>query len=66
MKKVPFQIEQNENGSFAIIENPQSKQYGNMAFAGDKVVRSPFKTREEALERIKEIGIHWEYEPVEI
>ncbi len=66
MKRVPFKIETNEGGSYAIIENPTSEIYGNQAYNGDKVVRSPFNNKEEALQRMEEIGKHWEYEPFEI
>lgn len=66
MKKIPFKIEKNEDGSFAVIENPTSAYFGNTAFNGDKVVRSPFDSMESARERMKEIGNYWEYEPIEI
>ena len=66
MKKVPYIIEKNPNGTFAIIENPKSEIYGTAGWAGDMVVRSPFNTREEAVTREKEIGEAYEFEPVEV
>ena len=61
-----FIIERNEDGTYAIIENPQSETYGSMAYCGDKVVRSPFKSIEEARKRMKDIAEHWEYESKEL
>lgn len=63
---VPFQILKNETGSFRIVENPNSKKYGNMAYMGDKVVRSPFNTIEEARQREKDIAEEYEYTAIEV
>lgn len=64
--KVPFVIERNENGTFAIIENPESKTYGTLGWLGDKVVRSPFTTRDDARKREYEIAEHLNFEAVEL
>ena len=66
LEEVPFIIEQNPNGSYAIIENPDSKVYGRFPFYGDQVVRSPFNSAEEARQRMKEIAAHYWYKSVEL
>lgn len=67
MVKIPFRIEQNENGTYAIIENPDVyRLVGSIPWYNERVVRSPFSTKEEARQRIKDIGKHYEYEPFEI
>lgn len=65
-KRVPYVIEENSNGTYAVIENPESGTYGNLAFQGHKVVRSPFGSVTEARQRLQEIGKVFEYVPVEI
>lgn len=66
LSEVPFIIEQNENGTYAIIENPDSEVYGNHPYLGEKVVRSPFSSEAEALERLEAINEHWEYKSVRV
>lgn len=66
MERVPYKIEKNEGGTYAIIENPESEVHGVHAYAGDRVTRSPFDTPEEAQQRIKDIGEHFQYEPYEV
>ncbi len=65
-KKVPYSIVENSDGSYAVVENPESGTWGNLAFHGHKVVRSPFRTLTEARERVKEIGKVFEYVPFEV
>jgi hypothetical protein len=66
VEKVPYCLEQNGDGSWAIIENPTSKLHGSVPWLGDQVVRSPFKTADEARQRMKDIAEHWQYESYEI
>lgn len=67
MKRVPFKIEKNPNGTYAIIENPYDYRFiGSLPWYKEMVVRSPFDTEQKARERMKEIGSHWEYEPYEV
>jgi hypothetical protein len=63
---IPYIIEENEGGTFAIIENPTSEVHGNCAWLGAKVVRSPYKTKEEARKRMEEIAKHFDYCSVEV
>ncbi len=63
---VPFRIERNKGGTYAVIENPDSKVYGIASWAGEKVVRSPFNTPEEARQRVIEISDYYKYTSVEV
>ena len=54
---VKFKIMQNENGSYRIIENPGTD---------DELIRSPYKSREEALKKEKERAKIREYEIEEV
>ena len=66
LKEIPYLLEQNENESWAIIENPQGKMYGSIPWYGERVVRSPFNSMDEARQRMKEISEHYEYHSIEV
>lgn len=56
MKTIDFKIERNSNGSYAIIENPDSGRDGISPLSGDRVVRSPFSSPEEARQKAHSIA----------
>ena len=67
LKRVPFKIERNDNGTYAVIENPYDYRcIGSIPWYKEQVLRSPFNTKEEARQRMKDRGEHLEYEPFEV
>jgi hypothetical protein len=63
---VPFIIEKNADDTYAVIENPETDNYGVAGWLGEKVVRSPFASAEAARQKELEIAKFWGFEVVEI
>lgn len=66
MKTIPYIIKQNPDGSYAVIENPNAKTYGVSPWHGDRVVRSPFDSKDDARTRAVDIAKGQGYQLQEI
>ena len=56
MKTIPYAIVKNDSGTYAAIENPESEEYGASPLSGLKVIRSPFNSEDEAIQRVNDIA----------